>query len=70
MEFREAIELFGSQTNMAQSLGVSRQATTKWRRDGIPPLRQYQIESLSKGSLKAESLPTTSLLTSTVGLAE
>lgn len=55
MKFHEVLKLFGTQTNMAKQLDVTRQATTEWKRtDNIPRMRQYQIELLTKGKLRAE----------------
>lgn len=49
---QEAIEHFGSQANLARALGVSRSAISQWP-DEVPEGRDYQIEILTKGKLKA-----------------
>jgi transcriptional repressor of cell division inhibition gene dicB len=45
MTKKEAIALFGSQSKLAQALGLSRQAVSKWG-DDLPLLRVYQIKEL------------------------
>lgn len=54
MKTSDAIQFYGG-TKMALSkaLGVSPSAITQWGED-IPLLRQYQIERLTKGKLKAD----------------
>lgn len=55
MTLSEAVSHFGSLAKMARSLGVSTAATARWsNNDRVPMLRQYQIEKLTKGKLKAD----------------
>ena len=50
----EAIAHFGSVKKLADALGLkSVQAVYQWPDDGIPEGRQYQIQAMTKGKLKA-----------------
>ncbi|MBB20218.1 MAG: Cro/Cl family transcriptional regulator [Rickettsiales bacterium] len=50
----EVIEHFGSASNVARALQVTRQSVSSWP-DEIPLLRQMQIEKLTGGKLKADN---------------
>lgn len=51
----EAIEFYGSQHKLAAALRISQPAIAKWVRFGqIPPVRQYQIQVISRGKLRAD----------------
>lgn len=52
MTKHEAIAYFGTQAALARALGVNRAAINGWG-DKIPPGRQYQLEVITKGRLKA-----------------
>lgn len=52
MTKKKAIEHFGSISALARALGVTYEAVRQWG-EVIPELRQYQIERLTGGSLKA-----------------
>lgn len=53
MKTKDAVDFFGgSKTELANALGVDRSAITLWG-DEVPQLRQYQIEVLTNGKLKA-----------------
>ena len=52
MTLQEAINYFGSKSNLARALKISRQSVQTWSE--VPMLRQFQIERLTKGKLKAE----------------
>ena len=55
MKYGDLIKLYKSPVNAASALGVSRQVLHNWKiRRAIPAMRQYQIESLSRGKLKAD----------------
>lgn len=45
MKKRDAIAVFGSASELARSLGITRQSVAKWT-DEVPPLRAYQIEEI------------------------
>lgn len=53
MELKQAIKHFGTKAELARKMGVTRQAITGWG-DGIPAGRQFQLEVLTGGKLKAE----------------
>lgn len=51
----EALAHFGSVRKLADALGLkSVQAVYQWPEDSIPVGRQYQIQALTKGKLKAD----------------
>ena len=56
MTKKEAVNFFGSQASLARSLGIYKTAVANWK-GSVPNLRQYQIEVITKGKLKAD-LPT------------
>ena len=45
MKKRDAIAVFGSASELARSLGITRQSVSKWSED-VPELRAYQIEEI------------------------
>lgn len=47
----QAIKHFGSISALAKALGVTYEAVRQW--EEVPELRQYQIERLTGGDLKA-----------------
>ena len=56
MKLSEAIAHFGTEAEMARKLGIRPQAVYQW--DGkVPKGRQYQIQILTKGKLKADTEP-------------
>lgn len=56
MTISDAIEHFGNQTNLAKALeNCSPQAVQQWVAKGeIPRGRQYEIEVITSGNLKAD----------------
>ena len=52
MTLKEAVDHFGSKKALADSLGLVRSTITNWG-DEIPDVRQYQIQVITKGKLKA-----------------
>lgn len=55
MTLGDAVAHFGSLAKMGRALGISTAATARWsNNDRVPMLRQYQIEKLTKGKLKAD----------------
>lgn len=56
MTTQEAADHFGSRVKLADALGITPAAITCWGE--YPPItRQYQIQVLSGGALKAEQKP-------------
>lgn len=53
MRTSEAIACFGSVRELAKALGLTEQAVYLWG-EYPPPLRQYEIEELTGGRLRAE----------------
>lgn len=49
---QDAIELFGGSAKLARALGISRSAVSQWG-DKVPIGRDFQIELLTDGALKA-----------------
>ena len=54
MDLEKVIEYFGGTDETCEALGVTKGAISQWRQDGIPELRQFQIEVLTKGKFKAD----------------
>ena len=54
MTFDQLIEHFGTQQKTADALGVKQPTVCGWQDNGIPLGRQYQIQLLTAGRLKAE----------------
>lgn len=53
----DAIAFYGSQHKLARALKISQPAIAKWVRIGhIPPVRQYQIQVVSRGKLLADKV--------------
>lgn len=55
MKTQDAIKHFGGRQQLADALGITRPAIYEWG-ETVPELRQYQIEVLSGGALRAERL--------------
>lgn len=53
MDLNDLKNHYGSIPNAARALGLVRQAVYQWK-DGIPALRQIQIERMTIGALKAD----------------
>lgn len=54
MRYEEAVAHFGSQMAIARLLDCGQSTVAEWRVRGIPVGRQYQLERLSLGALRAE----------------
>lgn len=54
MRTREAAFFFGSKKKLAEALGIQPSAVTMWG-ESVPVSRQYQLQVLSNGKLKADS---------------
>lgn len=64
MTKQEAIDYFGGAKDggvrkLADALGISVQAIYDWPEGAIPTGRQYQLQVLTKGRLKADAQSTT-----------
>ena len=53
MNLDEVLGYFGTQSALAEVLGVDRAAVAQWKIDGLPPARAIQIEALTDGAFKA-----------------
>ena len=53
MKVSDALTHFGTKANLAKALGIDRSAVTLWG-EVIPKGRQYELQVLTKGKLKAE----------------
>lgn len=56
MRTKQAIKHFGSAAQLARKLGISRQSINDWG-DEVPEGRQYQLEILTNGALRAKRPP-------------
>ena len=54
MKFQDLKNHFGKQVDLAKVLNVTPQAVNRWKDMGIPVPRQFQIEVLTNGKLKAQ----------------
>lgn len=55
MTLDQAIKYFGSPTDIALALKISRQSVNSWATRGfIPPYQQLRLQELSKGVLIAD----------------
>ena len=54
MTYADLIKHFGSQGAIARAVGLAQPSVWGWQHTGIPEVRQYQFEVLTKGKLKAE----------------
>lgn len=54
MTFQELIDHYGSQKQVAEALGISKQLASYWKRAGIPIGRQYEIQILTGGKFRAD----------------
>lgn len=51
----QAVAHFGSKRELSKVLGVGRSAVSNWG-ESIPIARQYQLQIITKGKLKADQL--------------
>ena len=54
MKKDEVLAYYGTQRQLAQALGITQAAVAQWRE--VPMLRQYQLERLTGGALKAQDM--------------
>ncbi len=59
MTLADAKDYFRTYRALARACDVTPGAINKWKKHGIPYLRQIQIEKLSDGKLKADDPPAT-----------
>lgn len=52
MKRQTAIDYFGSIPSLARALGITYEAVRQWG-DEVPELRQFQLEKITSGKLKA-----------------
>ena len=55
MTTQQAVKHFGSKVAIARKLKISAAAVSQWGTQP-PPLRQIQLERISKGALKARKI--------------
>jgi len=53
MTIKQLIRYYGDNRTAASAIGVTKQSLSKWKKTGIPILRQHYIQSLTNGDLKA-----------------
>ncbi|MEQ7870717.1 Cro/CI family transcriptional regulator [Chromohalobacter salexigens] len=53
MKKADAINYYGSATALAKALSITLQAIGQWG-DEVPLLRQYQLERMTDGALRAD----------------
>ncbi len=56
MKKSTVIEYFGGKRQVAEALGISREAVVMWP-EIVPPLRQYELEDITGGKLVADRRP-------------
>ena len=54
MTFQDLVDHYGSQKQVAEALGISKQLASYWKRVGIPIGRQYEIQILTGGKFRAD----------------
>ena len=54
MTYNQVLSVFGSQAGIARALGIQQPSVWAWAHTGVVPLlRQYQIEQITGGALRA-----------------
>lgn len=56
MNIEIVFEYFGSQSELARLLEITRAAVHSWQTIGIPPMQAIQIERITKGHFKAADI--------------
>lgn len=54
MTYEELVNHFGKPIEVSRKLNITPQAVCIWKDSGVPLIRQFQIEVLTQGKLKAE----------------
>ena len=55
MTYQDLQRKYGTDSNIARSVGVSRQLVGYWKRNSIPYSRQCMIQLVTKGRLRADN---------------
>lgn len=55
-KLEEVIKYFGSQSELARRLNITRSAVNQWFNEGIPPAQAIEIERETGGLFKAVDL--------------
>ena len=59
MTVTDVLEHFDGKSNTAKALGINYQAVDQWEKNGrVPDGRQWQIQAMINGKLKAEEAKT------------
>lgn len=69
MQTRKAIEHFGSTRKLAEALGITPQAINQWG-SVVPMLRQYELERVTGGNLKADTAKHSATATPTASVPQ
>jgi hypothetical protein len=54
MTYEDVIAHYRTQVAAADALGIYQSNVSDWKRNGVPPLRQLELEALTGGALKAD----------------
>ena len=57
MKYEDVIDHFGSQQAVADAIGIKQPSVAAWKEAGIPEPRQFQLEVITDGRLKADRIP-------------
>lgn len=53
MTYADLLREYGSFSDVARELGLTRAAVSVWRKRGVPLSRQFELEVRTKGRLRA-----------------
>ena len=53
MTYDDILSVYKTQQRAAEALGISQPTISGWRKNGVPELRQFQIQAITRGRLKA-----------------
>jgi hypothetical protein len=56
MTYEQLINHYKSAANVARAFGVTTASVAGWKRKGVPPIRQFQIELDTNGALLAQRI--------------
>lgn len=54
MNYDDLMGIWKTQYAVARALGVRQPSVSRWQHDGVPVLRQLQVEKLTRGRLRAD----------------